>query len=194
MFQEFLSLFKKRPADPPLPQLEMDRDNLDNLPEVAVPPGYELRTYRPGDEAAWCDIMEGNVGRNWTVEICRTKLTEAPRFQPENLIFITHRGRPVASACAWWKSPEDRIVGEVHMVAALEAHRGKGLGHLLNAAVLKRLKALGFQKAHLKTDDWRLAAVKSYLTANFHPLHTHSSHPERWKAVFNKLGLPNPDG
>ena len=189
MFQKLTSLFKKR-RSPGNPQLEMLRENLDNLPEITIPDGYELRSYQPGDEASWCEIMEGNVGQNWTVEKCREKIIEDSRFLPENLIFITHGGDPVASVCAWRKPIEDRTVGQIHMVAALESHRGNGLGHLLNAAVLHRLKALGFQQADLKTDEWRLAAIKSYITADFHPRHTHESHPERWKRVYKELGLP----
>ena len=79
------------------------------------------------------------------------------------------------------------------MVAALESHRGKGLGHLLNAAVLGRLKELGFTQVQLLTDDWRLAAVKTYIDAGFKPLHTHDSHPKRWREVYAKLGYPYPE-
>ncbi len=192
MFRRLLSRrFKKRPSasESPLTQLEMLRETLDDLPEILIPPGYGLRTYKAGDESAWCTIMEGNVGRNWTVETCREKLIDDLRFHPENLFFATCDGRPVASACAWRKTPDAETVGEVHMVAVLEAHRRRSLGHLVNAAVLHRLKALGFQQAHLLTDDWRLPAIKSYLTAGFRPQHTHGSHPERWKAVFEKLGI-----
>ncbi|MDA0746334.1 MAG: GNAT family N-acetyltransferase [bacterium] len=186
---KFLGRFFKKNTPKPLPQLEMLRDNLDNLPEITVPDGYQLRTYRPGDEAAWCAIMEGNVGRDWTPETCREKLIQDPRFHAESLFFATFQEEPVASACAWNKDLGQRVIGEVHMVAALETHRGKRLGHLVNAAVLHRLKTLGYQKSHLLTDDWRLPAVKSYLTAGFQPLNTHESHPERWETIFDQLGL-----
>lgn len=187
MFQKVLALFKIRPKKSFFPQLEMALENLDNLPEPIIPSEYILRTYQPGDEFAWCEIMEDNIGRNWTIEICRNKIIKDPRFQPKNFIFITHQGNPIASACAWRKNLQEQVVGEIHMVAVKKNHRGKGLGHLLNAAVLTQLKILGFQKAHLKTDDWRLPAIKSYLKAGFHPLHTHQSHPERWKAIFDKI-------
>ena len=49
-----------------LPQLEMFRDHLNNLPEIQKITGYTTRTYCSGDETAWCRIMEGNVGNNWT--------------------------------------------------------------------------------------------------------------------------------
>ena len=170
-----------------LPQLEMFRDHLCDLPEIETVSAYAVRTYCPGDEAAWCRIMEGNVGTNWTVQKCRENLIWDSRFQAENLFFITHKGEPIASACAWRANDQSPAIGEVHMVAVLSEHRGKGLGHLLNALVLHRLKALGYQKAHLKTDDWRLAAIKTYLTAGFQPLNTHESHPKRWEAIVAKL-------
>lgn len=172
-----------------LPQLEMFRDNLDNLPEIQHITGYATRTYRSGDEAAWCRIMDGNVGNNWTTEKCRAQLINDPRFQAENLFFITHKDDPIASACAWKIPAQSPETGEVHMVAAHTDHRGKGLGHLLNALVLHRLKDLGYQKAHLKTDDWRLPAIKTYLDAGFQPLNTHESHPERWEAIFAQLKI-----
>ena len=182
----------RSPSDRPPPQLQMARDDLDDLPEIVIPEGYELRTFRPGDEGAWCEIMEGSVGQGWTAEKCRTQLTEDARFRPENLFFATCDGQPVGSACAWQVDLQDRQTGRVHMVAVLEEHRGKGLGRLLNAAVLRRLKDLGFHQADLLTDDWRHAAIKTYLSIGFRPRHTHSTHPERWEAVFAELGVDGP--
>lgn len=189
MFTWFKSLFATPPSPNPRPQLEMIRDNLDDLPEICIPEGYAVRTYRPGDEPAWCRIMEGHVGENWTLEKCRDRLTQTDRFKPENLFFITHEGRPIASTCAWTSDKVGPETGVVHMVAALPEHRGHGLGHLLNALVLHRLKELGHQNAYLLTDDWRLAAIKTYIVAGFRPLNTHESHPERWDKIFEQLGI-----
>lgn len=175
--------------DLPEPQLEMLREDLRELPEIVVPEGYGLRNYREGDEPDWCAIMDGNIGVDWTVEKCRRKLVEDARFEPDCLFFATCDGEVVGSACAWRKAIDEQIVGEVHMVAVLEAHRGKRLGHMLNVAVLHRLKRQGFQQAHLQTDDWRLVAIKSYLAAGFQPLNSHESHPERWASVFRELGV-----
>ena len=181
----------KKLFEPPverLPQLEMLRDHLCDLPEIATATAYAVRTYCPGDEAAWCRIMEGNVGSNWTLQKCRENLLWDSRFRAKKLFFITYEDDPIASACAWRADGQSPDIGEVHMVAVLPDHRGRGLGHLLNALVLHRLKSLGYQKAHLKTDDWRLPAIKTYLAAGFQPLNTHESHPERWEAIFMKLG------
>ena len=190
LHQLIAGLFKKRPSSSKKlrPQLEMVRPNLENLPEISIPEGYDLRTYLPGDEAAWCRIMEGNVGRNWTDEKWKEQIVQDARFDPGNLFFTTHEGEPVASGCAW-RRQDDSEVGELHLIAALESHRGKGLGNLINAAILHRLKTLEFQSAHLLTDDFRLTAIKSYLKVGFVPEHTHGNHKKRWKDVLEQLGV-----
>jgi mycothiol synthase len=190
MNKGFFSRLFRKPVDT-VPQLEMMRHNLEDLPEIDIPHGYGLRTHRPGDEEAWCRIMEGNVGKDWTPAKCHEKLTGDPRFKPESLFFATFEEAPVASACAWTRLADENVIGEVHMVAALQNHRGKRLGHLVNTAVLHRLRELGFEKAHLLSDDWRIPAIKSYLTAGFQPLNTHESHPPRWEKLFDQLGLSN---
>lgn len=188
MFSWLKNIFgASEPVPEPLPQLEMLRDHLEDLPGISVPGGYVLRTFQDGDEQAWCDIMEGNVGQNWSVDKFREKMSSDPRFTADGLYFVTHDGTPVASACAWRPSIDEKVVGDVHMVGAYENHRGKGLGHLINSAVLHKLKDQGFQKAHLKTDDWRLAAINSYLKAGFEPLNTHISHAERWDIILEKI-------
>ena len=182
-------LFRRPRSQPHRPQLAMLRDHLDDLPEIVIPDGYGLRTFRSGDESDWCAIMEGNVGSNWTLDSCREKLLNDPRFSPENLFFATLDDRPVGSACAWTKDPSQTQIGEVHMVAVLDSHRGKGIGLLVNAAVLHRLKALGYRQVHLLTDDWRIPAIKSYLRAGFKPLLTHVTHPDRWRDIFEQIGV-----
>ena len=77
------------------------------------------------------------------------------------------------------------------MVGALSEHRGLGLGHLMNTVVLVKLKEQGFGKARLKTDDWRLPAINSYLKAGFDPLNTHISHAERWDVILEHLATYN---
>jgi mycothiol synthase len=190
------------PATPERPrrkQLRMWRPHLEDLPELAVPVGYGLRTFRPGDERAWGDIMatEGGIGREWSVERVRERIVERPQFEAEGLFFATSDadgGRPVASACAW-RTEEEGDMGNVHMVCALPSHRGRGLGRLVTLAVLHRLRERGFRSAELTTDDFRLAAIKSYLGLGFVPIYRTDpdrldDHEARWSAVFAKLLSP----
>jgi hypothetical protein len=36
--------------------VRMERDNLDDIPDYPLPPGYRLDWYAPGDEDHWLDI------------------------------------------------------------------------------------------------------------------------------------------
>jgi mycothiol synthase len=176
-------------------QLRMRRPHLDDLPALAPPAGYGLRTFRPGDEAAWGEIMEsaGGIGADWTVEKVRARMMERPQFEADGLFFASDGaagGRLVASAAAWRVPPEERATGYVHMVCALAEHRGRGLGRLVTLAVLHYLRDHGFGDALLDTDDFRIPAVRTYLGLGFVPVYVEdpaSDHVARWSSVFRQV-------
>lgn len=170
-------------------QLRMIRRNLDDLPEIELPSGYEIRTYRPGDEAAWAEIMNSGIGANWTAEGCLEALISKPQFLPEGLFFAIHESKPVGSACAWRSSPDEWKEGYLHMVCVLPEHRGKNLGYLLTLAVLHYFRDHGFQSCVLDTDDWRIPGIRSYLRLGFEPVYLDESHKERWQKVFEHARL-----
>ena len=143
--------------------------DLNSLPEITVPPGYTLRTYRDGDVAAWCRIMSGQVGQ-WTVERFYTDVHDQPVFRPDGLFFAVHDDTPVATACAWW-IPEKygADVGILHMVATDPAHRSRGLGRAVSLSVIRFLAAQGMRACVLSTTSQRLAAIRLYLSLGVEP-------------------------
>jgi len=169
-----------------LPQLQMVRVSLDGLPPVEVPAGYRLRTYRPGDEAAWCRLVNDGIGGDYTEEKCRQELIERPSFDPDDLFFVEHDGEVVGTACAL-RADEEGKPGILHMVVVSPEHRGHGLGRVLVAAVLHRFRELGYTTVALSTDDFRLPAIATYLSLGFQPKYTHDSHQERWRAIRDRL-------
>jgi tRNA-Thr(GGU) m(6)t(6)A37 methyltransferase TsaA len=175
----------------------MRRSDLAGLPPVEMPEGYSLRTYRPGDEAAWAKIMDTGIrrpDRDWTPELVRERLIDRPQFDPASLFFIVARdGEPVATACAWTRVPGETEVGMVHMVCCRPEHRGRRLGYWVTLAVLHRFRERGFREADLSTDDFRLAAIRTYLDLGFEPAHTHPGDAERWLRVLWKLAEARPD-
>ncbi len=171
----------------PAPQLAMLRPDLKPLPRLSTPPGVGIRTFRPGDEAAWAAIMEGSLGSDWTPEKVREKLTGRPQFDPKGLFFAILNGRPVGSACAWRAAPEEQVRGNVHMVAVIPEARGLGLGKLLTLKVLLYMRRRGMREADLVTDDFRIPAIRAYLSLGFRPVHTHESHAARWEAVMRQI-------
>lgn len=163
--------------------------DLDNLPDVKAPDDYDIRTYIPGDEQAWADIMNTGIGE-WTAEKCRERLTSMHQFLPDGLFFVTHQGKPVGSACAWRKDADEWGVGILHMICVLPEHRSKRLGHVLNLAVLHYFRNHGFQEVWLSTDDFRIPAIKSYLKLGYEPHIFDDLHEARWKAVLDEIGEP----
>lgn len=168
-------------------QLRMIRRNLDDLPEVELTSGYEIRTYRPGDEAAWAKIMNSGIGADWTAEKCSEALISKSQFLPDGLFFAVHDDEPVGSACAWRSSPDEWNEGYLHMVCVLPEHRGKNVGYLLALSVLHYFREHKFQSCILDTDEWRIPAIKSYLRLGFEPMYLDESQRERWQKVFEHV-------
>jgi mycothiol synthase len=170
----------------------MRRSQLNNLPAIECPAPYSLRTYRPGDEAAWAEIMNTGIGQDWTAERCREKLTGLPQFRPDGLYFavvsVDDRELVVGSTCAWTRDPAETCEGIVHMVCVRPDHRGHRLGYWLTLAVLHYFRDHDFAEAMLTTDDFRLPAIRAYLALGFEPEMTHQSHPERWNSILQQLG------
>ena len=96
------------------PQLEMICDNLVDLPPIPSAIGYTLRTFRPGDEAGWCD---GQFARGCISKFGRTSNSvRAPIFGAGVLALRSGRMAPTSrilrlagrqrnfnsgSVCAW---------------------------------------------------------------------------------------------
>ena len=75
------------------------------------------------------------------------------------------------------------------MVSVADSERGKGLGHVLCAIAEKHFYDNGVEKATLTTDDYRLAACKSYLKADWLPVNHDTDMVIRWTRVMKKFGI-----
>jgi len=173
----------------------MRRKDLSGLPAVELPPGYSLRTSGPGDDAAWAVILGEAFGeRRWTAEDFRKTMVEDPAYRPDRIFFVVDpAGVPCATASAYRHPPWGDRVGYVHYVAVRPSHAGWRLGYAVSLAVLHQFVAEGCPWCVLTTDDWRLPAIKTYLRLGFAPFVRHASHPDRWRAVFARLGAAAPE-
>jgi mycothiol synthase len=77
--------------------------------------------------------------------------------------------------------------GELGWLAGDPAHAGKGLGMAVSAAVTARFIAAGYRKIHLFTEDFRLAALKTYLKLGYVPFLYSPDMQDRWKVVCEQL-------
>ncbi len=173
------------------PQLRMLRPTLAGLPPLELPEGHLLRASQPGDAAHWERIVAtafgGEPGRYDFERILRSH----PSYRPERILFVTDpSGRPVATASAWQMPGILADAGTVHYVAVLPEAQGRHLGTCVTLATLHHMVAEGFTRATLTTDDFRLAAIRTYLRLGFEPVLVHENQRERWRRVLSELGLP----
>lgn len=167
------------------PQLVMLRNNLDNLPEIKVPEGYQVRSFKFGDEKEWEKIIKASFKYESNFD---KEIKSSENFKPEKVWFVCEGDKPVATSTAWYYSNFDKSVGYVHMVGILPEYAGKGLGLQASLATLYEMKREGRSSAVLNTDDFRLPAIKTYLKLGFLPQFTHISHIERWKLLLEQIG------
>ena len=182
-------------GQPTLPQLRMTLDALDSLPPVALPPGYAMTTLREAGVDAWIDALNatGQLG-DWDAGRAADWLSGERRAIPEGAFIVTFDGRPAATCCTIPPTSTERRA-ELGWLSVSPEHQGRGLGYQVCLSVLHFARRMGYTEIYLNTDDWRLPAVKTYLGLGFRPEMTHESHPRRWNAVYQKLGVDGaPEG
>ena len=173
---------------PPLPpkQLKMALGTaaVSLLPDGALPAPYGLRTYRPGDEAAWIDLLNAAGFPSWDLGKFSSYMTAPERQQGSYL--VVHHTRLVAATFASQRCLEPPE-GALDYVICHPDHRNRQLGRAVCTAVLKYLAARSYETITLATDDWRLPAIKLYLNLGFEPVMSRADMPRRWEKVYRQL-------
>lgn len=152
--------------------VRMIRPTLDDLPVCPAPEGFSLRTYRPGDEAAWVAIhVEADRWNRITSEIFWKEFGRDPLpLAARQFYLCAEDGAAIGTATAWFNDDYHGAVwGRIHWVALLPTYHGRGLARPLLAAACWRLRELGHDKAYLVTSTARIAALNLYRSFGFEP-------------------------
>ncbi len=163
----------------------MARPTLAGIAPPALPPGYALTPYAPGDERHWVAIHERADRFNGAfAERFRRAFgagggagaggaPDAARLAARQVYLRDAAGTPVGTATAWDdaadRDADGTPAGRVHWVAIVPEHQGRGLAKPLVAWVLARLAALGHRRAVLATSTGRVAAINLYRRFGFVP-------------------------
>ncbi len=168
------------------PQLVMLLDDLTHLPVLRMPVGYTIRSFQPGDEGVWEEIMLDSFAQE-----CHFagSMAADEQFKPERVLFACCGNDPVATASAWYNTKWDADTGYLHMVGTHSSHAGKGLGLQVSLAALHQMAKEGRRKAVLQTDDFRIPAIKTYIKLKFVPHIVHENQVQRWKDISLQPGL-----
>jgi len=161
--------------------LQLRRPLTEPLPEVVLPGGVRLRTFRPGhDEQAWTELnnraFAGHPDQGgWAVDEVRLREQE-PWFDPEGF-FLAERAEAGAARLVgfhWTKvhgghaaEHDHPPIGEVYIVGVDPSEQGRGLGPALTLTGLRSLQHRGLSEVLLYVDESNEAAVKTYTRLGF---------------------------
>jgi mycothiol synthase len=170
---------------------QMRRSLYAALPEVSVPAGVELRTFRPGvDDEAWVALnalaFRGHPEQgSWTIDDLHRRESE-PWFDPAGFFLGVRKGDDGERLVGfhWTKvhggdahehphpHPDGHghghdPIGEVYVVGVDPAERGTGLGRALTLTGLRHLRALGLPDAMLYVDADNTSAIGLYQALGF---------------------------
>jgi mycothiol synthase len=167
------------------PQLRLHRPLEAPLPAPrALPEGFALRAYAPGDEAAWARTLHenGELG-DWDEARVRAMIArDEPKMLLDGTFFAVRGGELVATVCSLrHPSPTPgRDLLEVGWVGVLPSARGHGLAYILSRHALAHWQPFVVGDAFILTDDWRVPAIVTYLRLGFRPEIVHPNQVERW--------------
>jgi mycothiol synthase len=159
-------------------------------PVPLLPPDYELRIFRPEDGDAYLALMHGAGFTQFDEEALQRWLD---LVLPDSFFVVTHGPTGALAAtvlAAHHPSLLHPFGGELGWVAGSQAHAGRGLGRAVCSAVVRRFISAGYKRIYLKTEDWRLPALKVYLTLGFVPFLYAPDMVGRWQAICKRLGWP----
>ena len=159
---------------------------LSELPsELLLPSGFQLRQAEAGEEAALGQVLQEAFNEPWPAERVLTDLLEDPNVP--HTFLIEAGGRPVATASYQLKPELDPDIAWLHWVGVLPSAQGQALGEIVSHRVLREATSRGNKAVMLSTDDFRFAAIRTYLRLGFEPEHSDETHPARWVAVLDVL-------
>ena len=151
----------------------------------AVPTGYELRQFRPGDEAAYNELFHLAFADEDKLDHTRATALDDGFFVIEH----TDSGHLVAT-CAAQHIENDRHPegGQLGWLVGDPGHAGKRLGTIVSAAVTNRLAAAGYALPYLQTNDFRYEAIAIYLKLGWRPYLFAEDMEPRWRDVYAEMG------
>ncbi len=143
-------------------------DGYDRQP-VALPDGYWIGAYRPGNERDWARLERaiGDFGSEEEAEAYfREKyLTSGCRG---DILFLFDDGGAAAGSCiAWTDGRGDGLVNSLHWLVVDEAHQGRGCGRALCAAAMNRFHQRNRRPIYIHTQPWSWKAILLYSSLGF---------------------------
>jgi mycothiol synthase len=156
-------------------------------PHVSVAEGYTLRCFRPEEMPAYLELAHAAGFDRFDAESVTGYMTH--NLPGGFFVVEADAGGELAASAMAQDSPDQMHPGGsvLGWVMGRPAHSGKGLGMTVCAAATAQLLRAGYQRIYLKTDEFRLAAIKIYFKLGWLPLLFAPDMEERWRNVCEQL-------
>lgn len=143
--------------------------------------GYNMRTFREGDEQTWADVKNAVFGSSSTPEEFWAQtfsgVNKKLDFAPEGFFFAEKDGESIGICAGIVLHDRKKIGGTfpgvIGWTGVHEDHRGVGLGRALMVSSLNYLHDRGVAVTEIGTQFYRTAAVNLYESLGFR-IHTAS--------------------
>lgn len=155
-----------------------------------IPDGYYVRSVRDGNEedaAGWCHACETLNEGLWTNEQFIKEMIHDPECGADNIFLICRKSDDAIAGTATAKNGD---VPVLHMVGMSTEFMGKGLCRPVCIAALNEMTRTGAHRIQLRTDEFRIPAIRCYLRLGFRPWYFMDDMQDRWRGVFREMGIP----
>lgn len=159
-----------------------------SMPPSDPPEGFAIRTHLEGDDSGWCEACEELNNGLVSVEHFQKHMIGDPACAPDRIFYIYRVSDGKIAGTAAAHIPEGGMPS-LHMVGVSNAFRGMGLSRPVCHAVMSWFRDHGFKEVMLRTDDFRLPAIRTYLKLGFRPWLYTDDMAGRWKTIYEKLGF-----
>ena len=181
-YRRMLSHFEQERIEVEHDQLILRLDMQNYMPQPPpIKAGYNLRTFREGDEQTWATVKNIVFGSSSTSEEFWNQaflgVNKQLDFAPEGFFFAEKNGEPVGICAGIVLHDRKKIGGTfpggIGWTGVHKDHRGVGLGRALMVSSLNYLHDRGTAITEVGTQFYRTAAVNLYESLGFH-IHTAS--------------------
>src|SRR5579884_1280645 len=111
----------------PVPELRFGFRRFETLEPCPPPPGYAMRSFRPGDEDDWLGLLQSDPDWQWDrARLGRLLAGEQGPIPEDGVIFATYDDKPVSTACITLQQEHGATVPSFGWVVTHPEHRRHG--------------------------------------------------------------------
>jgi ribosomal protein S18 acetylase RimI-like enzyme len=163
--------------------------DLRQAPSFALPHGYQMRFYRPGDLKTWLRIQATDPFFVPTAETFAEALPGDDAYLAERVMFLVDsEGGEIGNITAWNTAQfTGQEIGQICWVALVPEARGLGLGKPLLSAACAALRERGYTQAFVDTNMRRIPALRLYMRFGFEPYLRSETEETAWRTITASL-------